>query len=158
MEPKCTEEKHKSRSRVHVILADSYTVYLVAFVLGLLFSASWPIKIFENNSFVDVSVIILLLSSLLILWSQKSSKNLKRENLTKKSFENGPYLYTRNPTNLGLFLSIVSFGIIINSFFVVLFGLIAFLISRLIFIKKEEELLAEKYGKPYLEYKKVVRF
>ena len=156
MDPKRKIEN--SYSKVHRVLADSYTVYLLAFVLGLFFSAGWPIKIFENNFLVNTSAIILLFSSVLILWAQKSSKKFQKENLTKESFENGPYRFTRNPTNLGLFLSIVCFGIIVNSFFVVLFGLIAFLISRLYFIKKEEKLLASKYGEPYLEYKKKVRF
>ena len=151
-------KKQKARLGVHRVLADSYTVYLLAFVLGLFFSAGWPIKIFQNDLLVNVSAVILFLSSFLILWAQRSSKKFNKEDLTKESFENGPYRFTRNPTNLGLFLSIVSFGIIINSFFVVLFSLIAFFISRLVFIKKEEKLLDKKYGDPYLEYKKVVRF
>jgi protein-S-isoprenylcysteine O-methyltransferase Ste14 len=158
MDPEHKIEKQKSRKRVHHILAESYTVYLFAFILGLLLSAGWPLKIFENNVFVGISVIIFLLSSILILWAQRSSKKLEKENLTKESFEKGPYRFTRNPTNLGLFLLVTCFGIIINSFFVVLFTLIAFFISRLFFIKKEEALLASKYGEPYLEYKKIVRF
>jgi protein-S-isoprenylcysteine O-methyltransferase Ste14 len=47
---------------------------------------------------------------------------------------------------------------LVNSFFVVLFALIAFFVSRLFFIKKEEQLLEKKYGAPYLEYKKTVKF
>jgi protein-S-isoprenylcysteine O-methyltransferase Ste14 len=111
-------EKQKVRVRVHSVLAESYTVYLVAFVFGLFFSAAWPIKIFNSDAFVNVSAGILLLSSLLILWAQRSSKKFNKENLTKKSFENGPYRFTRNPTNLGLFISVTCFGFIINSFFV----------------------------------------
>ena len=151
-------EKQKPRLRVHNILADSYTAYLLALVLGLIFSANWPFKIFENNTIINISAVILLLSSALILWAQKSSKKINKENLTKNSFTKGPYRFTRNPTNLGLFLSMVCFGVIINSFFVIFFTLIAFFLSRLIFIKKEEELLEKKYGSSYLEYKKLVKF
>ncbi|MFH1608542.1 MAG: methyltransferase [Patescibacteria group bacterium] len=70
----------------------------------------------------------------------------------------GPYRYTRNPTIIGLFFSILSFGIIINSPFIILFSFIAFLISNLVFTKKEEALLESKYGASYLKYKKIVKF
>jgi len=151
-------EKQKPRPRVHRILAYSYAVYLLALVLGLIFSATWPYKIFVSSILMSISSVILLLSSMLILWAQKSSKKFKKEDLTAESFKKGPYRFTRNPTNLGLFLSIICFGIIVNSVFVIIFAIIAFALSRFIFIKKEEELLKNKYGDSYLEYKKSVRF
>ena len=158
MENEYKTEIQRYRRKIHRVLAESYTVYLLALVLGLFFTAVWPINIFRNNTFVNMSAILLFLSSALILWAQRSSKRFTKENLTPESFKNGPYRFTRNPTNLGLFILITCFGIIVNSFFVVLFTLIAFMISRLIFIKKEERLLENKYGKSYLEYKKSVRF
>jgi protein-S-isoprenylcysteine O-methyltransferase Ste14 len=149
------------KQRIHYVLALSYTVYFLALILGLIFSAIWPFKILQNDVLINFSSIILLLSSLLILWAQASSKKfdkLDKENITKKSFTNGPYRFTKNPSNWGLFFSIVSFGFIINSFFVILFSLITFLLSRIVFLKKEEALLENKYGKPYFEYKKSVKF
>jgi len=158
MNPIDKKEIFKIRNRVHRVLAESYSLYMLNLILGLILSAVWPLKVFQNSTFVDFSAFIIFFSSVLILWAQKSSEKLKTENLTKKSFMNGPYRYTRNPTNLGLFLLIVSFGMLVNSFFVVLFALIAFFVSRLFFIKKEEQLLEKKYGAPYLEYKKTVKF
>ena len=151
-------ENGKVRPRIHKVLAQSYIVYLLALVFGLIFSAIWPFKIFVDATLMNTSSVVLLLSSMLILWAQKSSKKLKKENLTKKSFMKGPYRYTRNPTNLGLFISMSSFGIIVNSVFVIVFSLVAFALSRLIFIKKEEQILENKYETPYLEYKKIVKF
>jgi len=40
---------------------------------------------------------------------------------------------------------------------VILSTLISSLISRFIFLKRQENILAEKYGAPYLEYKKAVK-
>jgi protein-S-isoprenylcysteine O-methyltransferase Ste14 len=52
----------------------------------------------------------------------------------------------------------LGFGIIMNALFIVIFSLISFTISRFTFIKKEEEILAQKYGDPYLEYKREIKF
>ena len=151
-------EKQVHRKRVHHVLAHSYVVYFMALIFGLVFSAFVPIKFFFSVILMNMSGIILLLSSVLILWAEKSSKKFNKENLNRKSFMNGPYRFTRNPTNLGLFLSIISFGIIVNSVFIILFCLIAFLFSRLVFLKNEEKILTLKYGAPYIEYKKIVKF
>ena len=127
------------KSKVHRILAHSYMVYLIALFFGLIFSAVWPFPIFNNEILAGVSAVFLFLASLLIFWAQKSSKEFSKENLTKESFMKGPYRFTRNPTNVGLFFSMICFSIIVDSIFSVLFTFIAFLISLLIFLKKEED-------------------
>jgi len=146
------------KSKVHRILAHSYMVYLMALFFGLVFSAVLPFPIFNNEILAVISAVFLFFASLLIFWAQKSSKEFTKENLTKESFMKGPYRFTRNPTNVGLFFSMICFSIIVDSIFSVLFTFIAFLISLLIFLRKEEDFLANKYGTPYLEYKKVVKF
>jgi len=100
---------------------------------------------------------LIVLSSILIFWAQGTSRNLKKENITKETFCKGPYCYTRSPTHWGLFFLMIGFGIITNAIFVILTTLISFLVSRFIFLEKEERILAEKYGTPYLEYKKAVK-
>jgi protein-S-isoprenylcysteine O-methyltransferase Ste14 len=148
------------RPRVHKILANSYLSYLLALFFGLILSAIFPSRIFTENYMLNISAVVLFLATGLIFWAQKSTRKFKKqkENLTKRSFKNGPYKYTRHPTNLGLFFSLLSFGVIINSVFVILFSIFAFLLARLVFARKEESLLAKKYGNAYLEYKKEIKF
>lgn len=146
------------RPRVHKILAHSYMVYLLALFFGLILSAVMPMRVFLDDGLMNTSAVVLLLSSCIIFWAQRSTRKLDKENLTKRSFKKGPYKYTRNPTNVSLFFSLISFGVIINSLFTILFALIAFLLSSLVFIKKEEKLLEKKYGDAYREYKKDVKF
>jgi protein-S-isoprenylcysteine O-methyltransferase Ste14 len=83
---------------------------------------------------------------------------LDTKNLTKETFSKGPYRFTSTPTNFGLFFLILGFGMVANSFFVIVCSCIAFLIARFVFLEQEEKVLAEKYGAPYLEYKKIVKF
>ena len=143
--------------RIHHILAHSYSVYFVLLLVGIALDVILKLQLFEAT-LMPIGVIVLVLATLLILWAQNTSRNLEKENLTKENFCRGPYCYTRSPTHWGLFLLILGFGIIANAFFVVVFNFVSFIITRLTLVKKQEEALALKYGSPYLEYKKMVKF
>lgn len=147
----------ESISKVHGVLAHSYLFYFVFFLLALCLDFVFPLKIFETSETAFLGILFLILGTFLILWAQKTSLNLSTENLSKETFSHGPYGYTRSPTHFGLFFMILGFGIVINSLFIVIFSIIAFFVTKFVFIKKQEKILAEKYGVPYLEYKKSVR-
>lgn len=149
------ENPHKNR--VHKILAHSYLFFFVSFLIGLFLDFIFPLGIFENFTMILIGVVFLIFGTFLIIWAQKTSHKLQKENMTKETFCCGPYRYTRSPTHFGLFFLILGFGIIANALFIVLFSIISFFITKFVFIKKEEEILAEKYGVPYLEYKKFVK-
>jgi len=51
----------------------------------------------------------------------------------------------------------LGFGLMANATFVILFSFVAMIFTKLTFIQKEEKMLAEKYGQPYLDYKKEVK-
>lgn len=147
--------KHRT---VHHVLARSYIFYFLVLIVGIFLDFKYPIKIFENNEVAPFGMIVILFATILIFWAQHTSRNLEREKLTKESFCKGPYCYTRTPTHFGLLLLIMGFGIAINAFFVFIFTLFSFIFTRLIFVRNEEKLLVEKYGEPYKEYKKSVKF
>lgn len=152
-------EKDKNRPRVHKVLAHSYMSYLFALLFGFIFGIIWPVKVFSFHPWIlNVSSLVLLLSSLLILWAQNSSKKFNKKEISKESFMRGPYRFMRNPTNNGLFLASISFGIIINSIFIIIFSIIALVFSVFIFLKQESVILEKKYGSAYLAYKKSVKF
>ena len=107
---------------------------------------------------LPVGVFFLVFGTLLIIWAQKTSRNLRIENLSKESFYRGPYKYTRGPTHWGLFMLMLGFGMTMNTFFVILFAFISFIVSKFTFLAKQEKILEGKYGAPYREYKKIVKF
>ena len=149
---------HPRQYRVHKILAHSYIVYFILFLISVSLDIFLKIRIFSSPAMISLGILLLVIASLLILWAQKSSRNLDTKNVTKESFSKGPYRYTRHPTHWGLFFLMLGFGLMANAFFVIVFTLVAFLVTKFIFVKKQEEVLAEKYGAPYLEYKKMVKF
>ena len=119
---------------------------------------AFNIPLFSGNAFVLVGAVSLVFGTFLIIWAQHTSRHLNVEHVSKENFCKGPYCYTRGPTHWGLFFLLLGFGLVINSLFATLFSIIALVLTRMTFLRKEEEALAEKYGTPYLEYKKIVKF
>lgn len=161
MKETANKEINKNRKgAIHLILVHSYSVFLIAIILGVFFDTLLKEKIFSSNIYQWVGFFMLIFSSLIIFWAQKTSmdykKNInKREN--KSHFESGPYQYLRSPTHFGLFIMTLGFGLIINSLFTIVFTIIGYTISKLFFLKKEEILLENKYGQVYSDYKKKVK-
>jgi protein-S-isoprenylcysteine O-methyltransferase Ste14 len=154
-----SENSQIHKNKVHGILLHSYSVYLILFLIGVYLDIFFKVKVFVNNNYmVSLGTAILILATFLILWAQMTSRNLKKDVINKDTFCQGPYCYTRSPTHWGLFFLILGFGIIANAFFVILSAFVSFVITKLFFLERQENILAEKYGAPYLEYKKVVKF
>lgn len=152
-----TTQESQYKDRVHQILSFSYSFSLLMFLIGVFLDFILPIKIFKNPIFVLVGLLLLVLATVLIFWAQKTSKNFKKETITKETFSQGPYAYTRSPTHWGLFLLTIGFGLSINAFFIVITSIISFLFSKIVFLRKEEKILEKKYGESYQEYKKSVK-
>jgi protein-S-isoprenylcysteine O-methyltransferase Ste14 len=146
------------KNRVHKILAQSYSVYFFAILFGSVFSLIFGIQVFSSLIWREIGTFLLLFGSILIIWAQYTSAHLDKKNITKETFYQGPYRFSRTPTNFGLFFMVLGFSLIINTFFIILFTLIAFVVAKFVFLNKEEKILEEKYGAPYLEYKKLVKF
>lgn len=152
------ENYNTNKPSVHKILAHSYSVYFILFLIGVIFDLVFQFKIFTSSIAVPMGIVVLMFGSILVIWAQKTTRNLPKDNISKETFCQGPYCYTRHPTYLGLFFLLLGFGITINAFFVILSTIISFVISRFIFQNKEEKILTEKYGTHYIEYKKIVKF
>lgn len=148
----------KAKPSVHRVLAHSYFTYFLFLLIGVCLDLIFDLKIFNNSFAIPVGFSFLVFGTLLIFWAQKTSRNLKKEGLSKDTFCGGPYRYTRSPTHWGLLFLTLGFGLVVNAFFIVVFSVVSFLITKFTFLIKEEKILAEKYGTPYLEYKKSVRF
>ncbi|MEK7104980.1 MAG: methyltransferase [Patescibacteria group bacterium] len=152
------ESENPHKNRVHRILAHSYLFYFISFLLGLFLDFMFPVEFYEKITMASIGAVFLILGTFLILWAQMSSHKLKKENMSKETFCCGPYRYTRSPTHFGLFFLMLGFGIMTSTLFIIIFSVISFIITKFTFIQKEEKILAEKYGAPYLEYKKSVKF
>src|SRR3989338_4301880 len=152
-------KKHFYKNNVHWVLAHSYSVYFILFLIGICLDLVFDYKIFRDSIMIPLGFFFLILASFIILWAQKTGRDLRKvKEIKAEHFCRGPYCYTKIPTQWGLLFLMLGFRIITNSFFVIIFTIISFLISKFIFMGKHEKILTEKYGTSYLEYKKLVKF
>ena len=143
---------------VHSVLAHSYAANFALFLFGIFLHFMWPVKISANPFWESLGTVFLVLATALVFWAQATSRKLHKADLSKESFSRGPYRFSRIPTQWGLFFLTVGFGMMLNSLFILIFSVVSFLVSKLAFIRKEEEVLVKKYGAHYSEYKKSVKF
>ena len=151
-------KNYPEKQSVHKILAHSYSAYFLFFLISVCLDLIFNFKISSTPFVAFLGAFFLVIGTFLILWAQKTSRNLKKENVSKETFYHGPYCFTRTPTHFGLSFLMLGFGMIANAFFVVVFAVFSFIVAKFFFLGKEEKILAEKYGAPYLEYKKMVKF
>lgn len=145
---------------VHFLLSHSYFVFLLAVILGAIAHTFFTIELFTSSVSSEIGFIMIVLGTALIYWAQSTSSSishLKPHERTEQDFERGPYKYSRNPTHVGLSIMTLGFGFILNSFFTVVFIIIASFITKFIFIRKEEKILENEYGQTYCNYKKKVK-
>lgn len=149
---------------VHIVLGHSYLVYFATLLLGLLIDTAWDVR-FDVPALMPIGFGLLFIGPALIMWAQHTSHMLAVKQITTEDqgththdFYRGPYVFTRSPTHLGLFLMIIGLGFLFNSISIVCTTVVAFVLTKVFFLSKEEALLEEKYGEEYCEYKKQVRF
>jgi protein-S-isoprenylcysteine O-methyltransferase Ste14 len=158
LNPKENEEIRKDL--VHFILSHSYLAYLLAIIFGVIFDLFIPIRIFHRPIWQNIGFFIIILSTILIYWAQRiSGSRRKGKDMIngKHRFDRGPYRFSRSPTHLGLSLATLGFGLMAGSFFIFLFMILVIIITKIIFLRKEENLLERKYGEDYSDYKKRIK-
>jgi protein-S-isoprenylcysteine O-methyltransferase Ste14 len=143
---------------IHIVLAHSYLVYLLSLLIGLGIDIFWSFRFSWQGADIFGGILIFA-GPLLILWAQRTSEKLivKRicdiHGICADDFRKGPYAFTRSPTHLGLALMIIGLGFVLSSSSIIVATLIAYVLTRVTFVRKEEKLLEEKYGEVYRTYK-----
>ncbi len=162
--PMSHRDPHPQSGRmVHEFLAHSYLLYLAAVVIGFGADLLWPIK-FSFPYDMELGFFFILSGTVLAVWAQYASgrsshlRNVAPEDIQHRHFNFGPYTYTRTPTQYGLVLMVIGLSLLYGFTFMLATAIVAFILGKFFFIKKQEEHLARKYGAPYLEYKKHVKF
>jgi protein-S-isoprenylcysteine O-methyltransferase Ste14 len=152
-------EHEKPKKTVHQALAHSYIVYFLALVAGILLDSMYQVPIAQGLFFVYLGLIFIMTGSILAIWAQHSARHLRRkkDQIQHSDFKKGPYSIIRTPTQFGLSLLILGYGLLVNSLFISLGAILAHTISQLVFIPKVEKFLEESYGEHYLHYKKMVK-
>lgn len=156
------DSKQASGRKVHELLAHSYLIYLGSVVVGFAADLIWPLK-FSFPHQLELGMVAILVGTILAVWAQSSSRrgapvrNAAGESVERRHFAFGPYMFTRTPTQYGLFFMTLGLALLYGFTFMLASSIVAFLLGKFFFIQKEEQHLAAKYGDAYLAYKKRVK-
>lgn len=69
-----------------------------------------------------------------------------------KLVTDGPFRFVRHPTYLSMFLELLAIGLILNSYYALLFSVIIFIPTLIVRIRMEEKALISKFGDSYRDY------
>lgn len=147
---------------IHVILGHSYLFHFVFLCIGFILDTLYPLSFKSPQVAEYIGLVFVVLGTLLMTWSQQSSKKSLHErhetNPSMMAFFHGPYSFLRSPTQIGLCMMITGLGLVLNAVFITLTAITAFILSKFIFVKKQEKVLESSYGHTYKEYKAKVKF
>lgn len=146
----------KEPINIHLLMSQAYFVYFLAFVLGLIVETFLKIKI-GGLLLNQIGLIVIVLATLIMYWAQTVNKTPRYKEDGTKDFSRGPYKYSRNPTQTGLFLLVLGAGFMINSYSVIIFAILALVFSIMTVIPKEEKRHIRKYKEAYIGYMKKTR-
>lgn len=155
IEEKTGREEHQG-GVIHSLLVYIYLIFFIAVILGSIFDVFIGVGLFWGKIYNIIGALALVLGSLLIYWAQISSRRSgkkRQKEVTTESFEFGPYRFIKHPSYFGVFIMSLGLALIMSSFFSVIFSIITYIIIRTIFVKKEEQILSDKFGEPYKDYK-----
>ncbi len=137
---------------------NSYAFYFIFLLVGVAFDLAFKVNLVDDAAILPLGIALLFFGTVMIFWAQISAVNLNEKEVTKENFSKGPYRFTSHPTHWGLFLLIIGYGIVFNSFFVIAFTILSHLLAKVFFIKKHESAMCDHFGVSYKEYKDSVRF
>ncbi len=134
------------------------TALIVAVVLDMVF----PFKFLAEPWNQYLGIFVVAMGTLIVFSAEnvgrKYSVRRKRGEVTHvEHISKGVYSFSRNPKYVGLALLLVGLGIILNSVFVVLASILSVVVVDYFYLYREENLMAERHGDIYHEYKKKVR-
>lgn len=146
----------KRHESIHIILARSYTVYLVCSIIGLFADYFIGFKINVPYA-VPVAIVLFILGPMLIFWAQYTSRHIKTHRGEHRHyFHFGPYQYMRNPTHLGLLILVSGYTLVSGSVMLSISTLVGYLISN-VFFQKYESILGKSADGVYERYRASVQ-
>lgn len=137
------------------------TLLSMAIVLMIILQVIFPICFIIRFPFNLSGLVLIITGSVISIWG---SQKFSREKTSIMTFDepsvlviSGLYKYSRNPMYLGFVLFIFGVWAMLGSLAAFIVALIFSVVLDSYYIRFEEKVLGEKFGKVYFEYKKKVR-
>jgi protein-S-isoprenylcysteine O-methyltransferase Ste14 len=139
-------------------------IYLTAIVVAIALSALFPLP-WLTGLLADLLFVIgwLVLLAVVALWftafraMHKANTTLNPNGVPTHLITTGPFSVSRNPIYLANSLLLIGVGLAGGMAWFVLLAFAASLATSMLAIRREEKVLAAKFGKKYRDYAKGVR-
>ncbi len=139
-------------------------IYVAATAVAIILNAVYPLPWFSSplsDILVAAGLVALVAVAALLFTAvgtlRRAKTTLNPNAVADHLVTSGPFAVTRNPMYLALALLMIGLGMIFGiTWFVLLAVVAAFAVQKLA-IEREENRLAEKFGKRYRDYAKRVR-
>jgi protein-S-isoprenylcysteine O-methyltransferase Ste14 len=136
--------------------------FLVVVVLQILLNYLFPIEriIFSPYTYIGIPLIIF---GIYLNWFyvyrifRKAKTPIDVYKEPKVLIVSGFFRISRNPTYLGMFLTLLGVAILLGSIVAFVFPILFFILTNHFTIPIEEKNLEKKFEKKYMDYKKKVR-
>lgn len=154
-------DRHEKNS-ISNLSSYSVIVFAVALFVAVALDIAFPYKLFPEPWNQYFGVLVVGLGTYIVYWAEFhgrkfSHKRKHGEVVAVDHLKNGPYSHSRNPKYVGLGVLLIGLGIILNSIFVTFSSIVAILVIHFFLLRKEENLMTERHGDLYQEYKKKVK-
>jgi len=136
------------------------TYFIISLIIVCIFNFLIPTYEIIPNYYNYSGVLLIIIGIVLNIWSDQL---FKKNKTTIKPFEEsnklvikGPYVISRNPIYLGFVIIVLGLTIFFKDFLPLIIPLILFIILDNLFVKEEEKMLVNTFGKDYKNYQEKV--
>ncbi len=143
------------------IVAPPPLIYLGMLGLGLLLEWLWPTELSNRPLAVSAGAafivlgVVGLLAAVRTLWRAQTTINPYKSTTTIVS--DNVFRFSRNPIYVADTVIYIGLGLVLDTWWVLIFTPIVIWIMNIGVITREEAYLERKFGNDYLEYKRKVR-
>ena len=156
-----TRFKYKKSGKTEINAIIKYVAYVpfaawFSIILLLILPVDTPVKTFDlpaNNTLAIVGEGMVVISILLLYWGHKTIGNqwpVVKDMKNYSMVTTGPYKYVRHPIYLSFFLFTIGKSMVFANLLLLI--IIPSLIMLYVHTLMEEQKLAKKFGKSYLDY------
>ena len=143
------------------VIAPPPLIFIAGLAVGFAVDFLWPLPLLPAEVRIFAGGFIILVSFVPALWVLrlfiKARTNLDVRKPTHHIVTTGPFRWSRNPAYLSLSMLVLGIAVAADSIWVLLFLIVAMIVTHHGIILREEAYLEQKFGAEYLDYKATVR-
>ena len=143
--------------RMKKLIFDFANCFLVLIILNIILHYIIPIKQIIFFPYNYIGILLFIFGWIPNIWQGITIGLNSASQIPKKLINTGLFRFSRNPTYLGMTITLLGEAIFLGSLITFIIPILFVILINNFNINFEEKILENKFGTKYLEYKKKVR-